>query len=184
MSDRFFYVLIRTNLSYLFYKALFYESPYPANYFESLDEAQQKMKSDEIYVLSDSNQMDLGGSSGLTDQTFESKISDYTDLLRKWLDEEKPYLYKEFKLTDVSRVLPLNRSYLSRVFNEGFGKNFSDVVRLYRIEYSKKLLQENASLPLSDIAERSGFSSDSTYIRSFKQVHGITPSQFRNQQEN
>ena len=170
-------------LSYLFYKSLLYESPYPDNYFESLDEDQQKLKSDEIYVVSDSNLDKFEESTGLTDQTFESKIPEYTGLLRKWLDDEKPYLYKDFKLTDVSRVLPLNRSYLSRVFNEGFGKNFSDVVRFYRIEYSMNLLIENTALPLSEIAERSGFSSDSTYIRSFKQVNGITPSQFKNQRK-
>lgn len=83
------------------------------------------------------------------------------------------------KLSDVSRVLPLNRSYLSRVFNEGFGKNFNEVVRFYRVEYSREVLSKEPSFPLQKVAELCGFGSDSTFIRAFKQVTGMTPSQFK-----
>lgn len=168
------------SFSYLFYKILFYESPYPADFFATLDEKIRKREADDIYVLS-GTAAEVEGNSEI-EQTFEMRIPEYIDLLKKWMEDEKPYLYKDFKLTDVSRVLPLNRSYLSRVFNEGFGKNFNEVVRSYRIEYSIEVLMKQSALPLHRVAELCGFSSDSTFIRAFKQVTGMTPNQYKNKE--
>ena len=54
--------------------------------------------------------------------------------------ERKPYLRGDFKFMDVSEILPLNRTYLSRVFNDGFGDSFSGVVRDYRIRETEEML--------------------------------------------
>ena len=162
---------------YLFYKALFYESPYPQNFFAN---GVSSASHNEIDSFADNlaNEKE----SDPNEMSFNSKIPHYTETVKIWMEKEKPYLYKDFKLTDVRRVLPLNRSYLSRVFNDGFGSNFSEVIRLYRIEYAKGILIKNTNLPLYEIAEMSGFSSDSTFIRAFKQVTGTTPTQFKQDQ--
>ena len=162
------------SFSYLFYKALFYESPYPEDFFANKNQTGTTDYARAEYVLSLSSHAE-----NISDDTFENKIQDYTRQLKQWLEEERPYLYNDFKLTDVSRVLPLNRSYLSRVFNEGFGQNFSEVVRAYRIAYSKELLQRNPSVPMYKIAEMSGFRSDTTFIKAFKQITHLTPTQYR-----
>lgn len=163
------------SFSYLFYKALFYESPYPTDFFESLDEDKQKMKSEEIFVIAETKKEECS----VSESAFGIKVPEYIDILTKWMSEEKPYLYTGFKLTDVSRVLPMNRSYISRVFNEGFGKNFSEVVRDYRVEYSVKLLRENPDMPIHKIAELSGFNSEATYARAFRLIKGMSPAQFK-----
>lgn len=163
------------SFSYLFYKSLFYESPYPVDFFAGESMADTQMRNESVYVISSNS----GADSEITEKSFEMKMQSYVETVRKWLEDEKPYLYKDFKLTDVSRVLPLNRSYLSRVFNEGFGKNFSDVVRFYRVEYSKEVISKDPLLPLYTVAELCGFSSDSSYIRAFKKVTGSTPNQFK-----
>ena len=167
------------SFSYLFYKALFYESPYPEDFFVKTSNEKEHLRLEEPFG---GKNVDNGDEQdNLSDKSFDRKISNYTDILRKWLQEEKPYLYTDFKLTDVSRVIPLNRSYLSRVFNEGFGHNFSEVVRIYRVNYSKEILLRNPSMPLSKVAEYCGFHSDSTFLRSFKSVTGMTPNQYRMQ---
>lgn len=169
-------LVVILSFSYWFYKGLFYESPYPENFFSDSNRTNvaeeilllpRYMKDEEVYKNNDF--------------TFESKIPDYLNILQKWMEEERPYLYKDFKLTDVARVLPLNRSYLSRVFNEGYGANFCDVVRSYRVEYAKKLLRDETMLPLYKVAALSGFGSDSAFIRAFKQVTGVTPAKYRDQ---
>lgn len=177
-------VICHTNVvigafSYLFYKALFYESPYPADFFATTNSLTDCAEPVELFAESES--IDTVDEDSITDSSFENKIIHYTELLKNWMEEEKPYLYTDFKLTDVSRVLPLNRSYLSRIFNEGFGHNFSEVVRNYRVEYSKDVLKQNTSMPLYKVADISGFHSDSTFLRAFKQVTGMTPNQYRQQ---
>ena len=61
---------------------------------------------------------------------FLVKLPEYKTKVQQWMEETKPYLRKDFKLMDVAGVLPLNRTYLSQIFNEGWGESFSDVVRL------------------------------------------------------
>lgn len=110
--------------------------------------------------------------------SFEGELPSYILLFKKWMDEEKPYLKKDFKLLDVTNILPLNRTYLSRVFNDGFGLSFSEVVCEYRIGYAKEILRDRPNLPMYKVAELCGFSSDTTFFRAFHKVTGITPKQF------
>ena len=172
-----------STFSYLFYKSLFYESPYPEDFFAQKSPASLPVKIMVPQAPSASVQPTDTEVVTLNEQTFSTKIVSYKEQLQQWMETEKPYLFHDFKLTDVSHVLPLNRTYLSRVFNEGFGQNFSEVVRAYRINYSKEILKKNSSIPMYKVAELCGFRSDSTYIKAFKQVTGMTPNQYRSKVE-
>ena len=172
------YVVIGA-FSYLFYKALFYESPYPEDFFALDNKSSDNKVSNFLFKVEDPAEEEEMKAQG--DKSFEDKLSGYIAILKEWMEEEKPYLYKDFKLSDVSRVLPMNRSYQSRVFNDGFGMSFNDVVRNYRVEFSKSLLVKNTSMPLHRVAELSGFHTDVTYIRAFRLVVGMTPKTYRMQ---
>lgn len=112
--------------------------------------------------------------------SFSSKIPEYALVIREWFENEKPYLSHNFKLTDVAAVVPLNRTYLSRVFNEGLGCSFGDMVREHRIEEACRLLVEKPAMSIADIAEQCGFASHSTFHRSFVGMRGgLTPGDFR-----
>lgn len=113
--------------------------------------------------------------------SFETKIPYYVKAITQWMEKEQPYLNKDFKLTDISEVIPLNRSYLSRIFNEGFHQSFSEVVREYRIKYAQKLIAERPQLPLYEVAKRSGFTSYTTLTRSFQKVTGMIPTRFKSE---
>lgn len=110
---------------------------------------------------------------------FADKISGYTCQVREWLERECPYLNPDFKLIDVLAAVPLNRTYLSRVFNEGFGSSFSTVVRGYRLAHARKLLVDQPMLSVVEVARRSGFSSGSVFHRVFLAAVGLTPMQYR-----
>ena len=158
------------------YKALFYESPYTEGFFAlSSDQsvAVSKMDQNEVAVLHDEHLETM------TNDTFVDKMPIYVDKFQTWMNDEKPFLYKDFKLTDVGRILPLNRSYLSRVFNEGMGMNFSEVVRNYRLEYAKYLLSLHPTLTSARVAELSGFSSAAVFNRTFTRYVECTPKQYR-----
>lgn len=102
----------------------------------------------------------------------------------QWMVNKKPYLNPNFKLMDVTEILPLNRTYLSRVFNEGFGSSFSDVVRCYRIKEAEWMLLNRKDIPVGQVGELCGFSSPSVFNRTFVQSHdGLTPNRYRKQTE-
>ena len=167
------------SISYLFYKGLFFKSPYTEKTFKKEENKVIEMKEDEEPL----DLLPADEICEINDTSFNCKIPEYVEIFRKWMDTEKPYLYKDFKLTDVSRILPLNRSYLSRIFNFGFKSNFSEVVRTYRVEYAKEILRKEPSLPSYQVATLCGFNSDTTFIKAFKAVTGVTPTQYKTEGE-
>lgn len=110
---------------------------------------------------------------------FTDKISVYKAKLEEWMLTEKPYLRKDFKLIDVMEILPLNRSYLSRLFNDGYGVSLYQFVMSYRLEESKRLLIIRPDLDITKIAELSGFSSISVFGRAFTQEMKCSPKKWR-----
>lgn len=68
--------------------------------------------------------------------------------------------------------------HLARVFKRETGQSVFDFVREMRINQAKTDLL-NSSLSLTEIAEKTGFSSLSFFSRSFKDLVGIPPSAYR-----
>lgn len=110
---------------------------------------------------------------------FVDKFHQYKADLELWMQEQKPYLNKDFKLLDVMQVLPLNRSYISRLFNEGYGESFFSFVMRYRIDESVNLLENSPEMNIRQISDICGFSSPSVYGRAFLKIKGVTPNQYR-----
>lgn len=113
------------------------------------------------------------------DESFEARIPEYAATIRQWFDTEHPYFNQAFKLTDVQAVVPLNRTYLSRIFNEGLGESFSDYVRDRRMTEAMRLLTDEPDTPIADIAEHCGFASHSSFHRAFVRFTGMKPGDYR-----
>jgi AraC-like DNA-binding protein len=92
--------------------------------------------------------------------------------------QEKVYLNPKLKLSDVTRAVGSNRTYVSNYFNRELNTTFFDYVNSLRIEYACKMLREGQE-NLSVVALRSGFNSLSTFHRVFCKVRGVTPAEYR-----
>lgn len=180
--------------SILFYKGAFYSSNTQDNMIVTEEIAEQEEKEEEEEYqehtedLKDEYSEDINQEAeeipsesleNIKNYSFENKIPTYVREIKQWMEKDQPYLNKNFQLTDVSTILPLNRSYLSRIFNEGFGKNFSEVVRSYRINYAKECITNQPQLQLHKIADTCGFTSYATFIRAFQKETGMSPKQFK-----
>lgn len=166
---------------YALYKGLFHDNPYPENFFShTLDEADAHRKAELIERQSSAGNVCFPGD----ESTFLKKLPAYRDEVAGWMAKEKPYLNPQFKLMDVSEVLPMNRTYLSRLFNEGFGDSFSGVVCDYRLREAEQMLAGRKDIPVGRVGELCGFSSPSVFHRTFVQSHGgLTPNRYRKQAE-
>jgi AraC family transcriptional regulator len=78
----------------------------------------------------------------------------------------------------VAKEVGMSYFHFSRAFKQTLGMSPTNYIAERRIEHAKKLMQET-SLPISEIALRSGFSSQSHFTTSFRRFSGVTPRSFR-----
>ena len=124
--------------------------------------------------------------SGKEDEVVEAN-TDKIDWLSKAIElEEKVksegwFLDPKLSLADLAKKMGTNRSYLSRIINDGLQRNFSDFINGMRVEYSKTLLAQESENILN-IALQAGFGSKSSFNRVFLGTVGQTPSQYAKQE--
>lgn len=91
-------------------------------------------------------------------------------------------LFKDvkFNLSKLSVALDINSTYISKAIRYKGYPNFNNYLNAYRINYVKKLFTEIdfQKTTLMYIYTEAGFSNQSTFNRVFKQIEGITPSEY------
>jgi len=81
-------------------------------------------------------------------------------------------------LRTVARAVRMSYFHFSRAFKQSMGMTATNYIAERRIERAKKMLEET-ELPISEIALRSGFSSQSHFTTAFRRLAGATPKAFR-----
>ncbi len=89
------------------------------------------------------------------------------------------YLRHNLKISDVAAELCTNRLYVSTAINEEMGISFSDYINRKRVNYAIHLMSVNPQLTIYEIADLSGFSSDKSFYRNFKNITGKSPKEMR-----
>lgn len=84
-------------------------------------------------------------------------------------------------LAELARDFHYSASYLSRAINEATGASFTRLVAQERARRAAQLLRET-ELSVAEIAEQSGYADASHLHRSFRTLHHLTPTQYRQQQ--
>lgn len=117
------------------------------------------------------------------EENVSSFPPEYRVTFEQWMAQNKPYLNKDFCLTDMMQVLPLNRTYLSRFISEEYDCNFYQMVTNFRIEEAKRLMRECPKMKMAEVAEQSGFSSPVVFNRTFKRETDFTPMEWAQKME-
>ena len=89
--------------------------------------------------------------------------------------EQKLYLRHNLKVSDVAAELCTNRLYVSTAINDQMGVSFSDYINRKRIDYAIHLMRTHPQKTIYEIADLSGFSSDKSFYRNFKNITGKSP---------
>lgn len=97
----------------------------------------------------------------------------------KWIHHN---ITQPISTSDLMRVSGLSRSYLARLFVKEVGCTPMEYINNAKIEEAKTLLT-STSLPVVDIASYLGYSTNSYFHRIFKQSTSMTPSSFREKEE-
>lgn len=111
----------------------------------------------------------------------ESEARLYLEKLNRFMEEEKPYLSPDLNLPQLAKEIDIPSHYLSQVINENIGLNFFDFINRQRVEDVKSKISDPRynNFSILGIAFESGFNSKSAFNRVFKNITGLTPSEYK-----
>jgi len=139
-----------------------------------LEAAQEAIRVEENLKL----QERIGKTADLTllkakEQGFSSNTS-----VEQAIEYLQTKIQHQITLKDVAETVHLNASYLSVLFKEKTGVNFSEYVTRMRIQEAKKLLL-NTSTSIEAIAQMVGYQNSKYFIKIFKGYENMTPNRYR-----
>jgi len=119
--------------------------------------------------------------SGLTDEALRSIIQAAQDKMQN----KKLYLRPGLTIDELASAIGCSRHHLSQALNEKLNKSFYDYTNCFRVEEAKLLLADpkRAGHKIASIGYDAGFNSISTFNDVFRKIAGMTPTQFRQQEQ-
>ena len=112
---------------------------------------------------------------------IKSQKDNPNDILFKEIERfiSDNYCSSLLSCSSVADKFNISQPYLSLIMKKYVGMNYGDYVNNLRIKTAKKLLKEN-KLNINEIAEKLGYGSGNSFIRTFRCIEGITPRQYSN----
>lgn len=128
------------------------------------------------------------GTNGITENQESQKTvptPDYEELLRRLcalLEERQLYLASRLRLTDVAAELGVSVSSITDGLTACRGITFTQLLAEYRVRHAQQLMTEQPDMKIAAVISASGFTSESTFFRTFKAVTGLSPKEWLAQQ--
>ena len=116
----------------------------------------------EIFLVITSNNYDTIRKS---DNSLINKIQQYIG---------EKYTDPQLSLTLIANVFGITEVYLSSLFKQKTGENFSKYVERLRMEKAREYIEEGKYL-IKEIAEKIGYNSPQVFRRAYKRCFGSTP---------
>jgi len=103
----------------------------------------------------------------------------YTDILN-YFSHKKPYCNPDFTIVELAKELDTNVKYIAKAIRIKEDINFNVFINKYRINLVKEKIAQNDhnKYTLSYIYNQCGFRHQSTFNKVFKEIEGITPSEY------
>ena len=93
------------------------------------------------------------------------------------------YIYQhidsDINLDELSQNLGVSKFHLHRLFKEQIGSNIYETIKSIRLQKASNLLITNTSSTITEVANMCGYSSQSSFIRAFKERFSMTPKFWR-----
>ena len=143
----------------------------------NLPELFPKLKKEDYLLVS--GYLNLICAKVISQSNFErSKHSDGI-LYQKVISYIADHYREDISLKQIAKLFGYNEKHLSHTLHELTGIQFRQLLAFYRIGHAKKLLTGGTNQDITTIAMDSGFSAINSFHRTFKEMTGTTPSQYR-----
>lgn len=121
----------------------------------------------------------------LYEQTFREKIEyikgDYSkkQVYYDIVDYINENIYKELKVTDIAEKFGYNSKYLSHVFNNITGTSLKQFVLQKKVAKANYMLMDT-NKTICEISACLGFTDYHNFMKLYKKITGLTPTEYRN----
>lgn len=95
------------------------------------------------------------------------------------MEQEKPYLSSELKVSDLADSIGVNSRTLSDCIRNSTDNTFANFINAYRIDHAKQLMSNHPDMKISEVFLSSGFANETTFFRIFKAATGMTPNEWK-----
>lgn len=111
----------------------------------------------------------------------DERAREYLARLNEVMETQKPWLDNELTLTDLAARVGISRHHLSELINGRLGRSFYAYINERRVREVQRCLADPAydNQPIIDVALAAGFNSKAPFYVAFKEIAGVTPSEFR-----
>ncbi len=121
---------------------------------------------------------------GFVRSSSSTQISKGNSLRDFYIKEAFSFIEQNFQnnisVEDIAATCGLNRSYFGKIFHENTGKSPQEFLISYRMTKAAELLKLT-ELSIADIGNAVGYPNQLHFSRAFKNVYGISPRQWRNE---
>ena len=100
-----------------------------------------------------------------------------SDITRKAIDYVRRHYQNDLSLADAAGDAGVSPSYLSRLFKEECGIGFAEYLNRFRVERAKRLIADG-EMKLKEIVNNVGFNNYNYFFKVFKEITGMTPSEY------
>jgi AraC-like DNA-binding protein len=145
--------------------------------FAMLELEKERFEGLELNVCSSLIHLILARITPLIDLTKNKDIPSY-DLTHQIISYVSEHFQETLTLSELASHLNVSKYYLSRVFSTKLDTSFNSYLNYIRLNYALTLIQ-STSYTLTRISIDSGFESQRTFNRAFKEVFHLSPSEYR-----
>jgi AraC-like DNA-binding protein len=109
-----------------------------------------------------------------------AKFEELYDEIERFFEEKQPYQDPDYNIQKLAADFNSNVTYISKALNQKNDANFKSFLNNYRIKEIKKDLdnKEHEKFTLKHIYNKAGFIHQSTFNRVFREIEGVTPSEY------
>lgn len=126
----------------------------------------------------------LNGYAWFLAEALSSTDNERQSVYEKYIEKAVEYIRfnseKKTTVSDVAAYLQIDRSYLSRVFNEYMGISIKKYIYNYHMDIGKSFLAYS-NLSIKEIAAAIGYEDPLDFTKAFHRTYGMSPTKWRQQ---
>lgn len=174
LPDKYIYVWILSSIPFYIYLFHCYQ-----NYMLFYEKVENVMESE---IVSEDDILCEADTAEDVANDMPSCYAEIAESIKRWIDDEG-YLRPGLTIKELTDTLHTNRTYLSGYINTSLNTTFRDWITRLRIDYAKQRMTNHPEQKIAEIAEASGFMSQSHFMKTFKDKEGCSPAKWKKAQK-
>ena len=114
-------------------------------------------------------------------ETNNNRNEELLNRICQLIDEQQLFRNSELKVTDVAAAMGTNSRYVTDCIRACRGITFTQFVNEYRVGYVQQILRQHPDMKVFEAYNQAGFTSERSFFRIFKDVTGMTTTEWMSQ---